>query len=151
MSQDGTNFGNRHVQGAIASFHSFVAMTEKDIFGSVLGWVRGVKRVALPLVHGLNKISKDVKRKDGTVHTPVTPEALAMIVYFTGLRVIFSHFAERLTLSFDGASENGHIGQGGEAMCGHNSQMDCLMIRSSGIQSGKKSSQRLKNSASRIF
>ena len=83
MSQDGTNFGNRHVQGAIASFHSFVAMTEKDHFGSVLGWVRGVKRVALPLVHGPNKISKDVKRKNGTVHTPVTPEALAMIVYFT--------------------------------------------------------------------
>ena len=131
MSQDGTNFGNRHVQGAIASFHSFVAMTEKDIFGSPLGWVRGVKRVALPLVHGLNKISKDVKRKDGTVHTPVTPEALAMIVYFTGLMVIFSHYAEILTLSFDGASENGHLGQGGEAMCGHNSQMDCLMIRHS--------------------
>ena len=106
-------------------------MQDKDPFGSVLGYVRGVKRVALPLCHGLNKISKDVRRKNGALHTPVTPEALAMIVYFSGLMMMFSHFAEKLTLSFDGASENGHCGQGGEAMCGHNSQMDCLMIKHS--------------------
>ena len=43
--------------------------------------------------------------------------------------MIFSHFAEILTLSLDGASENGRVGLGGEAMCGNNSQMDQLMIR----------------------
>ena len=84
--------------------------------------------MALSLVPGLNKFSRDVERTDGTVHTPVTPEAMAIIMFYAGLMMIFSHFAEILTLSLDGASENGRVGQGGEAMCGRNSQMDQLMI-----------------------
>ena len=131
MSQDGTNFGTRHVQGAIISFHTFEKSKETDFFGSVLEYRRGVNRVALPLVHGANKLSKDVKRTDGTVHTPVTPETMALIVYLGGLMVILSHFPEILTLSLDGATENGRSGPGGEAMCGHNSPMNCLMIRQS--------------------
>ena len=87
--------------------------------------------MALSLVPGLNKFSRDVERTDGTVHTPVTPEAMAIIMFYAGLMMIFSHFAEILTLSLDGASENGRAGQGGEAMCGRNSQMDQLMIRRS--------------------
>jgi hypothetical protein len=68
-------------------------------------------------------------RADNTIHTPVTPEAMAIIFYYSGLMFIFSHFAEILTLSLDGASENGSVGPGGEAMCGRNSQMDKLVIK----------------------
>ena len=117
------------MQGAVVSYHTLVPSEEKDYFGSPVTYVRGVNRVALSLVPGLNKISIDVKRKDGTLHTPVTPEAMAKIFFHAGLMMIFSHFAEILTLSLDGASENGRVGPGGEAMCGRNSQMDQLMIR----------------------
>ena len=88
-----------------------------------------MQRVALPLLPALNKISTDVKRADNTIHTPVTPEAMAIIFYYSGLMFFFSHYAEILTLSLDGASENGRVGPGGEAMCGRNSQMDRLMIK----------------------
>ena len=117
------------MQGAVVSYHTLVPSEETDYFGSPVAYVRGVNRVALSLVPGLNKISIDVKRKDGTLHTPVTPEAMATIFFYAGLMMIFSHFAEILTLSLDGASENGRVGLGGEAMCGKNSQMDQLMIR----------------------
>ena len=120
------------------------ASKQKDYFGSVLEWTRGVKRMTMPLVHSSNKMTNDVKRKDGTVHIPVTPEAMATIVYFAGLMVIFSHYAEILTLSLDGAAENGgHSGLGWEAMCAHNSPMECPMIRHSIWKTVESTAERL--------
>jgi hypothetical protein len=76
----------------------------------------------------LNKISIDVKRKDGTLHTPVTPEAMATIFFYAGLMMIFSHFADILTLSLDGASENGRVGLGGAD--GPADDQACNLVRS---------------------